>query len=369
MILDKDQKNLLKSWMTACKLVYNQGMSYLNEHQGFSELGEAKGSKEQQFKTLSMRTWVTTENIPAKLIHSTLQRCYGAWSTTKCEKGTKVRLGSYADKNFTLSTDPLAYKRGTLYPKFWGKLNPFELRYKHKNVCLTGHNCLTISIKYGRFYLSQPNEYTRKEVKTDSVKVIALDPGLRNFLTGFDGTDWLTFTTPEDAQRLVKIARYADKLVKLKKSTKDGEHHRKINFKISRLRRKLGNLKKELINKTASWLSQNYDVVFCPEFEVQSMFVKGKNNKTNNRVSRLLSHYEFRAKLAYHCAKNGSVMVKVNEAYSSKTCSHCGHVHTKLGSKKVFDCPSCGHQIDRDLNGATNIFLNSLMLSQGGLGY
>ena len=54
------------------------------------------------------------------------------------------------------------------------------------------------------------------------------------------------------------------------------------------------------------------------------------------------------------------IVVDVTEEYTSKTCSKCGHIHKKLGGSKRFTCPSCGHKLDRDLNGAFNILLKAL---------
>lgn len=51
--------------------------------------------------------------------------------------------------------------------------------------------------------------------------------------------------------------------------------------------------------------------------------------------------------------------VKVNPAYTSQTCSVCGHrlaSDKRLGlSDRVFNCPDCGICIDRDLNASKNI--------------
>jgi putative transposase len=64
--------------------------------------------------------------------------------------------------------------------------------------------------------------------------------------------------------------------------------------------------------------------------------------------------------LKHQAAKYGSVVVDVTEEYTSKTCSKCGHIHTKLGGSKKFKCPECGHNLDRDLNGAFNKILKAL---------
>ncbi|RHZ77360.1 hypothetical protein Glove_180g15 [Diversispora epigaea] len=38
--------------------------------------------------------------------------------------------------------------------------------------------------------------------------------------------------------------------------------------------------------------------------------------------------------------------------YTSKTCGCFGHIHQKLGGSKVFRCPSCPVELDRDINDA-----------------
>ena len=72
------------------------------------------------------------------------------------------------------------------------------------------------------------------------------------------------------------------------------------------------------------------------------------------------SHYRFKQTLKFHALKRDCVVHDVTEEYTSKTCSKCGHVHEKLGGNKKFKCPSCGHELPRDWNGAINIFIKSL---------
>jgi putative transposase len=51
--------------------------------------------------------------------------------------------------------------------------------------------------------------------------------------------------------------------------------------------------------------------------------------------------------------------VKVNPAYTSQTCSGCGHrlaPDKRLSlSERIFSCPCCGIHLDRDLNASLNI--------------
>jgi putative transposase len=60
--------------------------------------------------------------------------------------------------------------------------------------------------------------------------------------------------------------------------------------------------------------------------------------------AQLASFIQYKARLA------GVTVVEVDPAYSSQTCSHCGHIHKPNG--KLFSCPACGHEDHRDSNAA-----------------
>lgn len=99
-----------------------------------------------------------------------------------------------------------------------------------------------------------------------------------------------------------------------------------------------------------------------PTFETQQMVKKGKRKLATKtaRAMVTLSHYRFKQTLKHQATKYGCSVVDVTEEYTSKTCSKCGHIHTKLGGSKKFKCPVCNHTLDRDLNGAFNILLKAL---------
>lgn len=67
--------------------------------------------------------------------------------------------------------------------------------------------------------------------------------------------------------------------------------------------------------------------------------------------------YEFIRQIKYKCEWAGIEFVQVDQYYpSSKTCSHCGHIKKDLKlSDRIYKCPICGLEIDRDLNAARNL--------------
>jgi putative transposase len=73
------------------------------------------------------------------------------------------------------------------------------------------------------------------------------------------------------------------------------------------------------------------------------------------------SHYRFKLLLKAKARAYPWVRVHdVNEAYTSKTCGHCGIIKNNLGGAKVFRCAHCGLEADRDVHGARNIYLRNV---------
>jgi putative transposase len=65
--------------------------------------------------------------------------------------------------------------------------------------------------------------------------------------------------------------------------------------------------------------------------------------------------------------KRGGSVQKVGRFYpSSKTCSGCGAVRETLSlGERIFVCPVCGVQLDRDYNAALNILSEGQRLRAG----
>jgi putative transposase len=132
-----------------------------------------------------------------------------------------------------------------------------------------------------------------------------------------------------------------------------------------RIRLKIRNLVDEVHKKCTTWLCRNYQYVVIPVFNVSSM-VRKKNRNINSKTVRSLltwSHYRFRQRLVSKAREHPWCKIIVTqEYYTSRTCTNCGWIDHKLGSKKVFRCQKCPLVIDRDTNGARNILVRYLSL-------
>jgi putative transposase len=91
--------------------------------------------------------------------------------------------------------------------------------------------------------------------------------------------------------------------------------------------------------------------------------VAKQERKIKSKTARAMltwAHYRFKMTLKHQAEITGTTVLNVTEEFTSKTCTRCGHVQTRLGGSKVFHCPSCGLTLSRDWNGAFGIFLKAL---------
>jgi IS605 OrfB family transposase len=84
-------------------------------------------------------------------------------------------------------------------------------------------------------------------------------------------------------------------------------------------------------------------------------------NKTEKRRSNSWAFYQLRQFLEYKGIRDGVQVIKVNPAYTSRTCHKCLHIHPdkdkSYRSGKNFKCGNCGWHGDADFNGAMVISL------------
>ncbi|MDV3276869.1 MAG: RNA-guided endonuclease TnpB family protein [Nitrososphaerales archaeon] len=80
---------------------------------------------------------------------------------------------------------------------------------------------------------------------------------------------------------------------------------------------------------------------------------KGRDSR---RRANLWPFRQLQQQIAYKAAWAGVQVEFVNPRNTSKECSYCHHVNKKLKiTERSWQCPSCGCQLDRDLNAAVNI--------------
>jgi putative transposase len=154
--------------------------------------------------------------------------------------------------------------------------------------------------------------------------------------------------------RLIRI----DKLVS-SVANATGRPKRRKQAVLDRFRQKHENVQRDSHYQMARFLAGKYDKIIIPVFGSKSMSAKLGRRLTTKTVRSMLGlgHYQFRQRLKDVAGRLGKNVFECTEEFTSKTCSRCGHLHPTLGSAKTFVCRQCGLRMDRDVQGAFNIFL------------
>jgi len=220
---------------------------------------------------------------------------------------------------------------------------------------------------YAIFTLENEIDNTHRKNKT-----IALDPGQRTFLTGYSPDDNKTFFIGEDKANIIyklhdkidELQSKRSKLIPIKTSTKKEirtfrKIRKSIKIRTDKIHFKIKNIIADLHNQVASWLSRTFGTIILPKFGTSKMQQGGSLQSSTKRKLQCLSHYKFQQKIKWLCSCNGSKLYLVDEDYTTKTCGKCGVINN-VGSNKIFTCNDCGCQLNRDLNGARNIWIKTM---------
>lgn len=124
--------------------------------------------------------------------------------------------------------------------------------------------------------------------------------------------------------------------------------------KIKLLYRKLSSIRLNHVHQATSHIVKQLPKgVVIEDLNVRGMM---KNKHLAKHIQNSM-FYEFRRQLEYKCSEYGIQLVVADRFYpSSKACSCCGFIKSNLKlNDRVYECNSCGLEMDRDLNAAENL--------------
>lgn len=195
------------------------------------------------------------------------------------------------------------------------------------------------------------------------LRVCSLDPGVRTFNTVYDVNNGrATEIGKGDIGRIFRQCYWLDGMISAMGAPGVMKSKQRCNWRRAarRMGDKIRTLVGEVHRQAAKWLATSFDVIMLPTFNVSGMVKKADRVLTKNSVRKMMdwSHFLFRRRLLSKCRQTGAKVVLVSEAYTTKTCSVCGKMK-KMGGAKMYHCGHCGASMDRDVNGAKNVFLRN----------
>ena len=153
-----------------------------------------------------------------------------------------------------------------------------------------------------------------------------------------------------------KLAREQRKLSHCEKGSRNYEKQRR---RVAVCHEKVKNQRKDFLHKLSRKLADKYDVIGVEDIDMKSM-----SRSLHFGKSVMDDGYGmFRSMLEYKLVEHGKELVKVDRFFpSSKRCSCCGGIREDLKlSDRIYVC-SCGNIMDRDVNAAINIKMETMRL-------
>lgn len=211
-------------------------------------------------------------------------------------------------------------------------------------------NTATISKRAGSWFVSIQVETEIDEPQPATGQAIGIDLGVKSLAVLSDGT---TFENPKTLMRYEKrLSRLNRELHRRKKG---GSNREKTKVKIAKVYAKIANSRKHTLHNISHHVTAKTkpNTVVIEDLNVSGMLRNGKLSKAISDAS----FGELRRQIEYKSQWSGVRVVVSNRWFaSSKTCNECGCVNSELTlSDRYWNCPSCGANLDRDLNAAVNL--------------
>jgi len=313
------------------------------------------------------RRWLldTPKVIRQQAVFEATKNFKAAWSNKRAGNIQKFAMGFKSKKKsngcFVLGIEKqLGVKNGELriLPASLGRMRHFEkLPFEQAPEC----DCYIRRDALGNHWLMVPIKKTVRAPSCDVRPVVAIDPGVRNFLTCY-ATDNRGFTLGKDMmERLMTILRRIDAIDSMLATCRTPVQRKKLRRHKLILYQKYKNVRDDCHWKISHFLAASFGTVLLPHLQTQALAAKLRTK--TNREMQAGSHWLFLQRLKEKCFESSSVFLSPEEHYTSKTCGCCGRLNNHLGSSPVFACP-CGNVSHRDLHAARNILLKHIFPSE-----
>ena len=170
---------------------------------------------------------------------------------------------------------------------------------------------------------------------------------------------------PGSLARLDKQHRRAQRVVARRK--RGSRRHARAMRRASAIKAKVARVRAHWQHETTTKIARTFGIVSVEALRTRNMTrsakgtidAPGRNVRAKRGLNRAILNvgwFGLETKLAYKLAERGGVLVRVDPAFTSQTCSACGTVDSRgRESQASFVCPACGFRCNADWNAAVNI--------------
>ena len=327
---------------------YNNGNKFISDNDLRKEITQVK--KEDEYRWLS-----EVSNNVAKQAVKDACAAYKRYFKKVSEK-PKFKSRKRSKPSFYNDNMKIKFRESSVLLEKVGWVSikknqiPLGKKYSNPRVSYDG--------KY--WYVAVGVEMEKPELELTG-ESLGIDVGIKDLAVCSNGKVYKNINKSKGMRKKEKKLRRLQRQVSRKyEMNKSGGKFVKTS-NIVKLEKKIKLLHREISNKRNNYLHQTTsEIVKTKPSRVVMETLNIRGMMSNRHLAKAIGKqglYEFRRQLKYKCEFNGIEFVEVDTWYpSSKTCSKCGHVKTRLSlSERTYICEECGCVIDRDYNASINL--------------
>ncbi len=206
--------------------------------------------------------------------------------------------------------------------------------------------CTILKSSTGKWWLMLSCDNVSNEILPSNPIPVGIDVGVKTFAFLSDGTP---IENPKFFKKSAK--RLAQAQRKLELQQKGSPERGKVKKKVAKIHERIAFKRNNFAHQESRKIVNQYGRIFVEDITVNEM----NSHRCMNRSIRDAAWPQFFSFLTYKAESAGREFARVNPAYTSQTCSSCGHRQKMPLSERTFTCPCCGMNLDRDHNASLNI--------------
>ena len=341
---DAEQMQFFAKCFGCVRFVYNRMLSDRIEH--YNLTGKSLNNTPAQYK--SEFTWLKeVDSLALANAQMNLNTAYRNFFRDKSNGFPKFK--SKKNNNFSYTTNN---QKGTVYvengyiklPKL---KSPVKIR-QHRSFEGVIKSCTISKAPSGKYHISILVETEIQKLPASDMRV-GIDVGIKDFAVLSNGE---AYKNPKhlrkSEKRLAKLQR------DLSRKQIGSSNRNKARIKVAKLHEKIANQRMDFLHKKSTEIIRKNQAIVIEDLKVKNLM---KNHNLAKYIAEV-SWSRFREMLDYKSRWYGRELIIAPPDYpSSQLCSDCGNrsSQTKDLACRIYVCPECGLEIDRDYNASLNL--------------
>ena len=341
---DAEQMQFFAKCFGCVRFVYNRMLSDRIEH--YNLTGKSLNNTPAQYK--SEFTWLKeVDSLALANAQMNLNTAYRNFFRDKSNGFPKFK--SKKNNNFSYTTNN---QKGTVYvengyiklPKL---KSPVKIR-QHRSFEGVIKSCTISKAPSGKYHISILVETEIQKLPASDMRV-GIDVGIKDFAVLSNGE---AYKNPKhlrkSEKRLAKLQR------DLSRKQIGSSNRNKARIKVAKLHERIANQRMDFLHKKSTEIIRENQAIVIEDLKVKNLM---KNHNLAKYIAEV-SWSRFREMLDYKSRWYGRELIIAPPDYpSSQLCSDCGNrsSQTKDLACRIYVCPECGLEIDRDYNASLNL--------------